>query len=147
MIKRIALVLAVMLAFIGVAGPARADTSQEIFAGCDHTMPSMGSAGYTVVFSGIEIGVSITVGWQYVGGASSNCEDINVAPDANQTLWTAGIIKVRTYMCNAAGSCWYNAWRNCQGGCEAATDMTNGTRYQVHYAGLESPGYRIHEYD
>lgn len=130
-----------------VASPARADTAAEISAGCEHTGPSMGSAGYTVVDGGVEYGVSITVGWQYVGGSWSNCEDINVAPDANQTLWNAGVIKVRTYMCNSAGSCWHNAWRNCQGGCQAATDMANGAKYQVHFYGLQSPGYWIHEYD
>jgi hypothetical protein len=147
MIRKVLLALATMLAFVGVAGgPVHADTSQEIFAGCDHTLPTMGSAGYYANFSGVDIGVSITVGWQYVGGASSNCEDINVAPDTAQTFWTSGIVKVRTYMCNAT-SCWYNAWRNCQGGCEAATDMVNGTKYQVHFASLESPGYWIHEYD
>lgn len=146
--KRVALVLAMVFAGIGiVVGPAAADDSSEIFAGCDHTLPAMGSAGYYATFSGIEIGVSITIGWQYVGGASSNCEDINVAPNTAQTFWTAGIVKVRTYMCNSAGTCWYNPWRNCQGGCVAASDMTNGTRYQVHFAGLESSGTWIHEYD
>lgn len=150
MIKRLILVLAMVLAGIGtvgVASPAYADDAGEILAGCEHTGPSMGSAGYSVVDGGTEYGVSITVGWQYVGGSWSNCEDINVAPDTNQTFWTAGVIKVRTYMCNSAGSCWHNAWRNCQGGCQAATDMTNGTKYQVHFYGLQSPGLWIHEYD
>lgn len=148
MIRRIAAVLALLLAIVGgVAGPARADTSGEIQAGCDHTLPAMGSAGYYVTQGGVEYGVSITIGWQYVGGSASNCEDINVGPRTeNGDFWTHGVIKVRTYMCGSSG-CYHNAWRNCQGGCQAATDMANGTQYQVHFYGGQSPGFNIHEYD
>ncbi|MES2211339.1 MAG: hypothetical protein V4515_14345 [Chloroflexota bacterium] len=148
MIRRILLVAAMVLAGIGVAGPARADDPNEIQYGCDHTAPSIGSAGYTEYFGGSPIDVRITVGWQYVGGASSACEDININSAVEDNIfWTYGVFKVRTYMCNSGGSCWYNAWRNCQGGCQAATDMGNGTKYQVHFATQQYIGAWIHEYD
>lgn len=152
-LKRMALVVGTVLALIGggvaIAGPALADSENEIQQGCDSNAPYLGSAGYNYVTGdGTSIPVTITIGWQYVGGASSQCEDINVRPGVSSGYyWTEGIVKVRTYMCNSSGSCWHNAWRNCQGGCQAATDMVNGTQYQVHIANIGDEGWWVRLFD
>jgi hypothetical protein len=146
MFKRLLLVFSMVLAGIGtVAAPAQADP-QSTLPSCEFNWASWGSAGYSATFSGVEIGVNVTVGWQYVG--STVCNDINIAPDSGAGYyWNSGIEKVRTYMCNSSGSCWYNAWRNCQGGCTAATAMASGTKYQVHMASYSGTGWYAKLYD
>ncbi len=142
MFKRIIVVGAMVLATLGlVPGAAQADKSVD-YPNCDYNANSFASAGYSV--SGYPD--YITPNWQYVGDWTSFCEDINFVP-LNGYYWTSGIVKVRTYMCNSSGSCWYNAWRNCQGGCLAATDMADNTKYQVHiYANQNlGPGWQIYD--
>lgn len=147
MIKRIAVVMALsLMAMLGsavVAGPARADDARVYQDGdCDYNAHNFGSAGYSV--NGYP--VWITPNWQYVGDWTSFCRDINFLPSSGY-YWTHGIVKVRTYMCNSSGSCWYNAWRNCQGGCQAATNMVDGTQYQVHIYSPQNlgPGWQIYD--
>jgi hypothetical protein len=143
MLRRILLVGALLLASVAVApSAAHADDPAEMGEDCDYNQPYLGNAGYQV--SGYTVWV--TTNWQYVGDWTSFCEDINIGPSAGY-LWNSGIVKARTYMCNSAGSCWYNAWRNCQGGCEAAYDMQDGTRYQVHVYMNQHPGYYAQLWD
>lgn len=141
-VRHVLLVFAMLAVSVGaVAAPAHADDPAEMGEDCQYNAPYLGSAGYSVS----SYTVWVTSGWQYVGDWTSFCEDINIAP--YQALWNSGIVKARTYMCNSAGSCWYNAWRNCQGGCEAATDMVDGTRYQVHVYMNQHPGWYAQLWD
>jgi hypothetical protein len=140
---RAGLALVLSLAAIGmVPSPAQADPIAD-FPFCQFNIPDLGSAGYNESVNGWLYPVKVTVGWQYVGGSSSACEDINIQSDGNNGFfWSSGYVKVRTYMCNSSGSCWYNAWRQCNYGCTAATSMLNGTRYQVHVVGDFNVGHR-----
>ena len=144
-IRRLALVLALVLAGVGLsATPAQADDAGEL-PNCLYTVPSIGNAGYTAY----GVGVTITIGWQYTGGSWSACEDINVRPASGNEWNLMSPRKMRTYMCSLSNpnNCWHNAWRDmgATGGL-AATDMSNGVKYQVHFAigGYTGPHIQIY---
>jgi hypothetical protein len=149
MIKKLLLTLATVVALVGAApSAAQADTANEIYLGCEHTLPSIGSAQYYATFEGITMEVYLTVGWQTIAGSWSNCEDINVSPDTNQAPWNWTPLMARSWICNGSyGGCYYSAWRDCSLGCTAAENIPNGYHYQVHFASRLSVGTWIHEYD
>lgn len=136
MIKRFLLVLAMVFAGLAIAAPAQADDAGEL-PNCQWNTVSLGSAGYSATFDGINIPVTITVGWQYTGPSWSACEDINVEPGAGHSWNLMSPRKARTYMCSLSNpsNCWYNAWRDIGANSAlVATDMLNGVQYQVHFA-------------
>jgi hypothetical protein len=149
MIKKFLAVVAVLVTAIGVgASPAVADDAGEL-PGCKLDAPDLGSAGYSATFNGINIPVTITVGWQYTGPSWSACEDINVAPAPGHSWNLMSPRKVRTYMCSISNpnNCWHNAWRDIGASSGiAATDMANGVKYQVHFAIYGDDGPYVHLY-
>lgn len=128
-----ALLVAVCVGVFGVSAPALADTTQEMQSApfCQDDWHQMFDAGYWYTPGGTSYRVYYTSGSQ-VGPSWSNCEDINVFPNVGAGYFMTSAY-ARTYMCGSSG-CWFNAWRWCGGGCVTATNMINGTWYEVHIA-------------
>lgn len=132
----------VLLAIFGVSSAAKADSWQEIQSGCGWHISSLYFPGtyYQYNPNGASVIVERTGSFQ-VAGASSQCEDINLAPSASYPTDIVNIY-ARTYMCSLSNpnNCWYNAWRYCGGGCAVATNMSAGVWYFVEIGNLGNPG-------